>query len=76
MSVPMPGRPSVVARKVVTIEMITQPVIERLTEITSRRAATLTVTASDSKDKLRTDYDCDGAADEAEINTAIDELPT
>lgn len=39
------------------------------------RTATLTVTASDSKDKYSTDYACDGVADQEEINTAIGELP-
>lgn len=35
------------------------------------RAATLIVAASDSLDKGRADYACDGVADQAEINTAI-----
>jgi parallel beta-helix repeat protein len=41
-----------------------------------RRTATLIVAASDSKDKSRADYVCDGTADQAEINQAINDLPT
>jgi len=38
--------------------------------------ATLVVAASDSKDPTRADYQCDGTADQAEINAAISALPT
>ena len=41
----------------------------------ARRATTLTVAASDSKDKARADYVCDGVADNVEIQAAIDALP-
>jgi len=39
------------------------------------RGSSFIVAASDSRDKERADYVCDGVADEVEINTAIDELP-
>ncbi len=39
------------------------------------RSVTLIVAASDSLDKTRADYVCDGTADQAEINTAITDLP-
>ena len=39
-----------------------------------KRAATLIVAASDSKDKTRADYVCDGTDDQVEINDAISSL--
>lgn len=39
------------------------------------RGASFVVAASDSRDKARADYVCDGVADEVEINTAINTLP-
>ena len=37
---------------------------------------TFVVAANDAKDKLRSDYACDGTADQTEINNAINALPT
>jgi len=37
---------------------------------------TLVVAANDAKDKLRSDYACDGTGDQTEINNAINALPT
>jgi len=39
------------------------------------RAATIVVAASNAKDTVNADYVCDGTADEAEINAAINALP-
>lgn len=39
------------------------------------RGSSFIVAASDSRDKARADYVCDGTADEVEINTAINDLP-
>jgi len=39
------------------------------------RGSSFIVAASDSRDKERADYVCDGTADEVEINTAINNLP-
>jgi len=39
------------------------------------REASFVIAASDSRDKERADYVCDGSADEVEINTAINALP-
>jgi len=44
--------------------------------ITDRRTATLIVAASDSLNKEGADYICDGTADEAEINVALNALPS
>jgi len=41
----------------------------------AKRSVTLIVAASDSKDKDKADYVCDGTADEAEIGQAILDLP-
>jgi parallel beta-helix repeat protein len=41
-----------------------------------RRSATKIVAANDSLDKTNADYICDGTADEAEIEAAINALPT
>jgi len=41
----------------------------------SKRSVTLIVAASDSIDKTKVDYICDGIADQVEINTAIVALP-
>ena len=44
-------------------------------DLLPRRSATIIVAASDSLDKGRADYVCDGVADQVEIITAIDNLP-
>ncbi|RLI83638.1 MAG: hypothetical protein DRP01_08950 [Archaeoglobales archaeon] len=38
--------------------------------------STLVVAANNAKDKLRSDYSCDGSSDQTEINNAINALPT
>lgn len=43
---------------------------------TKVRAATLVVSASDSKDTTHADYYCDGTADQVQINQAIAALPS
>jgi len=46
-----------------------------LTALVTGRGATLVVAASDSLNKAQADYQCDGTADEVEIQAAIDTLP-
>jgi len=41
----------------------------------SKRAATIIIAAADSLDKTKADYVCDGTADNADIQDAIDALP-
>ena len=43
---------------------------------TAKRSATLIVAANNSKDKERADYVCDGISDYAEIQQALNDLPT
>jgi len=43
---------------------------------TGKDAATIIVAASDSKNKYKADYICDGTADEVQIQAAIDDLPS
>ena len=37
--------------------------------------STLVVAANNAKDKMRSDYSCDGAGDQVQINNAINALP-
>jgi parallel beta-helix repeat protein len=54
----------------------TEDGLEFQTIVSGKRTATKIVAASDSLDKSRADYVCDGVADQDEINAAINALPT